>query len=256
MSNVQSTDLKSLNEIITNVCVSVTTNTSNVQKVNCMNSNQIDATGIKIRNCDVLARQDIGSICQLQASAGEQTSAALSNDIANKLIATLNGKQESVQGFLAAASNVQLNTQSIQNIIRTTVSNTISSNSFNECGLNAFNKNTQSWKFADIDCGGRNFVMDQSIMNNAVGKCLSQKLVDALLQNKQINDAVNDMKSDQSSKQAGIAELVGAWGMIIIGVVFFIVVIIVGVLVYLNYNPEIAKELTGKIPTGPGAAFM
>jgi hypothetical protein len=258
MSNVQSTDLQSLNEIITNVCVSVTTSTSVTQTANCYAANTMSFKGIDIDCDNITARQGIGNICTLNASTREDNSANLSNEIANKLITALNSEQTSVQSFLAAASNVQVNKQDIQNIIKTTVNNSIRADTFNECALSVYNSNTMNWDFAKVRCRpGGNFVLDQSVMNNAVGNCLSEKVTAALLENRQLNDIVSEMTSKQASEQKGIAELVGAWGMIIIGIVFFIVVIIVGVLVYLNYNPEVAKELTGKIPAGgPGAAFM
>ena len=145
----------------------------------------------------------------------------------NAIDQTAKSEQEAVNDFLSLGLNSQGDSKSLVTDITTIIETNIKNENLTSCNAVIDNINDGKLKITgNLDCPtGLNIA--QQIASDQLAECISETLIDVLLANETINEAVQNMNSKQKAENKGITDFLKN----LIGPLIIIAIIIVLVLI-------------------------
>lgn len=237
-ANVSNTVNKAVNDAtidaLNKVMNSYANNTNVRDSINQVRT--LDFSGAKFINCTrINVSQNANITASVIASMDTNTINAVSNEVVNEMMASLNEKIEQMNKDLNLFQlNVSNTENSPLNRFKTKMTNIISNEVENNVTSisSASQNDVQLWKGAEIDCGGGAFDASQ----NAVITKTVENIFKSFVDNKAKNDAVNTLIADLTTEKTQTNIGLNIWA--IIGLVLAIGFVII---VY-----TIAMKATGK----------
>jgi hypothetical protein len=228
MGSAQSSVLKEttnvLNESVVNVTnknISQTTNTSNTT-----NSYFLEVLG-NVINCPMSITQTQNVSSNVEAITNIANTSQLANTVNSAISQAVSSNQKSVNGFLATAfgaqSTVVNTTANLQQIVNSNLTNESFNDVVNFCqGLNT----GKILIGGNLDCQGQPQIITQSFIVKQFSTLLTKAITDALMTNTSIASAASKIESTQSSKNKGIASVIGAalGGLVLVIIIAVVVV--------------------------------
>jgi len=232
MGNKQSSSLralyKSINKSMTNIVNTAATSNSGVT-VN-RNFFKLKISGDVQCNIDVgqfiTANQVVKTVSKFQSTTDIQTL------MKNAVEQTAKNDQKAVNDFLSLGFNSQKTSTELVTDITNIIDTNIRNENLTSCNAVIDNINNGELEITgNLGCPtGINIA--QAIASDQLAECISTTLIDIILANAQINEAVQTMENKQSAENKGITDFLKGLivPLIIIGVIIVLVIIAKNVL--------------------------
>lgn len=236
MGNSQSSSLrsiyKSINKSMTNVINTATTSSSNIT----INKNNLDLEVTGFAKCNIDIGQVISSNQTVKTISKFQSAVDLKTLMKNAVEQTAKNEQTAVNDFLSLGFNSNKNSTELVTEITNIIDTNIKNENITTCNNVIDNVNNGKIKISgNLECPTALNIL-QTVMSDQVSECVSETLINVLLANDIINDAVQSIENKQKAENKGITDFLKG----LVGPLIIIAVIIVLVL--------IAKSVLSKPP--------
>lgn len=204
-------------------------------KVNAVNTFKVKVgKGAKVIGCDFQLGQSIKSEQNVSIEAKSETKTDLIQKMTAAVDNTFSQASSQVTGFLAPAFGSQASRTDMRNNIINTINTNINDETVNEINAELQNLNRGDFIIdGEWSCGkDGKVVINQEIVNKQVAQIYTTKLIETLMKNENIANAVNKAKQESSQEAKGIDSIFsGAFMMIAL-----IVIVIFGVVGFVIYK--------------------
>jgi hypothetical protein len=254
---------KTTNEILNKT----TTNISNQNNMSAVLHQRIDIDleGANLGNCRLKVVQEGSVTMDVIVDFAAEVGVQMSAEMLNKLEETATQTIEKVRsGFSLPSIDVSSAVHSSRIEIENKVSNIVETSIKNVVEVSAENNQVIVFKGRNMIMGncvaGQGLDFDQKGQVEVIARSISKNVIDNFMEVKAINDIMRDIQQSEKLEYIGLdvgGILKGFWSTVIMAGVLVLIAII-ALLVYLNYNPEVAMAGldVAKVAIAPQTAFM
>uniref|UniRef100_A0A6C0BG98 Uncharacterized protein n=1 Tax=viral metagenome TaxID=1070528 RepID=A0A6C0BG98_9ZZZZ len=254
---------KTTNEIMNKT----TTNISNQNNMSAVLHQRIDVDleGANLGNCSLRIVQEGSVTMDVIVDFAAEVGVQMSAEMLNKLEETATQTIEKVRsGFSLPSIDVSSAVHSSRIEIENKVSNIVETSIKNVVEVSAENNQVIVFKGRNMIMGncvaGQGLDFDQKGQVEVIARSISKNVIDNFMEVKAINDIMRDIQQSEKLEYIGLdvgGILKGFWSTVIMAGVLVLIAII-ALLVYLNYNPEVAMAGldVAKVAIAPQTAFM
>ena len=251
----------------TEIMNKTTTNISNQNNMSAVlhQKIEVDMEGANLGNCRLNIVQEGSVTMDVIVDFAAEVGVQMSAELLNKLEETAKQTIEKVRsGFSLPSIDVSSAVHSSRIEIENKVSNIVETSIKNIVEVSAENSQVIIFKGRNMIMGncavGQGLDFNQKGQVEVIARSISKNVIDNFMEVKAINDIMREIQQSEKLEYIGLdvgALVKGFWSTLIIAGVLVLVAII-ALLVYLNYNPEVAMAGldVAKVAIAPQTALM
>ena len=212
MGNQQSSFTKSLIEEYNSNLTNLMMNYSSSNTSNCQTNQQITLDDLSVDGCDFNMNQMAQVVCNLEQSFSGTNSTVLSNMLQTAIDQSASSGSDSAQGFLATSVSTQNSMTDMSSYIKNVIETNVDVNLTTTCIANSTISQDMILKNASFICrpGGKKIDFSQNAQLSQFASCMTSTVVDLLKNDTKITDVISKAESKNTSKQAGLDDLMKA----------------------------------------------
>ena len=259
MGSSQSSTVNVLNQVTNNIALNMVNRQVSEITSTSVNHNRFTISiGEKadVKGCNIDLTQKINASQTVKLMSKVKNTSDLQAQINGMLDSAVTQANSATNGFLSTAFNNQKSEQDIKNIISNNITTDILNETMNSIIdlLDNLNEGTLIIKGKYTCPEGKGIVINQEIVSQQIAQIYADVVTEAAMKVEAISKAVSDSEQKNTSKNAGVAELVSAifsgWALIIV-----IVIVVIGLLLWglsKMVSAEDIKDLaSSQVPKAP-----